>query len=82
VRTGKEGLVVPVGDINALRGAIELLCHEPELRRQMAQAARKRAEALRWDCYLLNLGVIYERLGEYSRNRSPEALHGILAAGF
>jgi glycosyltransferase involved in cell wall biosynthesis len=82
VRTGKEGIVYPVGDIKALKGAIQLLCREAELRRQMGEAARKRAESLRWDRYLVNLGVIYERLCEYSRNRRPEVLQDILAAGF
>jgi glycosyltransferase involved in cell wall biosynthesis len=82
VRTGKEGIVFPVGDIKALKGAIQLLCRQPELRRQMSEAARKRAESLRWDRYLANLGVIYERLCEHARNRSPEVLQDVLAAGF
>jgi glycosyltransferase involved in cell wall biosynthesis len=82
VRSGKEGIVFPVGNIRALKGAIQLLCQEPELRRQMGEAARKRAESLCWDRYLANLGVIYEQLCEYSRSRNPEALQGILAAGF
>ena len=82
VRSGKEGIVFPVGNMSALKGAIQLLCQEPELRRQMGEAARKRAESLCWDRYLANLGVIYECLGEYSRTRNPEALQGILAAGF
>jgi glycosyltransferase involved in cell wall biosynthesis len=82
VRTGKEGIVFPVGNIKALRGAIQLLCHEPELRRKMGDAARRRAESLRWDYYLANLGVIYERLCEYSRNRNPDVLQDIVATGF
>jgi glycosyltransferase involved in cell wall biosynthesis len=82
VRTGKEGIVFPAGNVQALKGAIQLLCREPELRTQMGEAARTRAESLRWDQYLVNLGVIYERLCEYSRNRSQDALQGILAAGF
>jgi glycosyltransferase involved in cell wall biosynthesis len=82
VRTGKEGIVFPVGSITALKGAIQLLCQEPELRRQMGVAARERAESLRWDRYLVSLGAIYERLYEYSHNRSQEALQDIVAAGF
>jgi len=82
VRTGKEGLVFPVGDIKALKVAIQLLCHKPELRREMGERARKRAESLGWDRYLVNLGMIYERLSEYSGNRSPKALQDILLASF
>ena len=82
VRTGKEGIVFPVGNLQALKGALRLLCREPELRLQMSEAARKRAESLRWERYLVNLGVIYEQLGEYARDRSPASLSSILASTF
>lgn len=82
VRTGKEGIVFPVGNLPALKGALLLLCREPELRQQMAEAARVRAESLRWERYLFNLGLIYEQLGEYSRDRSPDSLSAILASSF
>jgi glycosyltransferase involved in cell wall biosynthesis len=82
VRSGKEGIIFPAGDIKALKGAIQILCQDQQLRRKMSEAARQRAEALNWDNYLVNLGVIYERLCEYSLSRNREALKGVLAAGF
>jgi glycosyltransferase involved in cell wall biosynthesis len=82
VRNGKEGIVFPVGDLQALKGAIQLLCHEAGLRRKMGQAARERAEFLSWEQYLAKLGSIYHGLREYSRTRSPEALQRILTLGF
>jgi glycosyltransferase involved in cell wall biosynthesis len=82
VRSGKEGIVFPTGNMTALKGAIQLLCHQPELRRQMSIAARERAESVRWDRYLVNLGIIYQGLCEYSRNRNPEALQSVRASSF
>jgi glycosyltransferase involved in cell wall biosynthesis len=61
-RTGQEGIVFPVGDTTALKNAIQLLYREPELRLQMGEAARKRADSLRWERYLANLGKLYDSL--------------------
>lgn len=82
VRHQREGIIVPVGDVDALRAAIERLGQDPELRHQMASAARERAESLRWDNYLINLGVIYRGLGDYARTRRPEAIEELGAARF
>ena len=82
VRHEREGIVVPVGDASALGAAIEHLCHEPELRRQMASAARLRAESLSWDNYLENLAGIYRGLGDYARSRSLKSLAALGAARF
>lgn len=48
---GEEaGLLVPPGDEEALRGALDRLLSERDLRARMSRAARKRAEALpRWE---------------------------------
>ncbi len=67
VRTGIEGLVVRPGDIEGLKAAIRRLSTDTELRRQMATAARKRAESLSLDCFAARLGDIYRGLGEYVR---------------
>jgi glycosyltransferase involved in cell wall biosynthesis len=82
VRHNREGIVVPPGDAEALRVAIERLCHEPELRIQMGAAGRLRAEALSWDNYLTNLAGIYCALGEYGRNHHQPALDAFAAATF
>jgi glycosyltransferase involved in cell wall biosynthesis/ribosomal protein S18 acetylase RimI-like enzyme len=45
VRDGLEGLLVPVRDADALAEALVRLIEDPELRRRMGAAARRRAEA-------------------------------------
>lgn len=47
---GETGLLVPPGDVPALRAALERLLGDPELRRRLGAAARERAaERLSWD---------------------------------
>lgn len=45
VRHEREGLLVPAGDVDALRRALERLLAEPDLRSRLAAAARDRAQA-------------------------------------
>jgi glycosyltransferase involved in cell wall biosynthesis len=46
---GETGLLVPPGDVPALRAALERLLGDPELRRRLGAAARERArEAFTW----------------------------------
>jgi glycosyltransferase involved in cell wall biosynthesis len=50
VADGVTGLLVPPGDVEALRGAIERLLADPGLRRRLGEAARARArELLSWE---------------------------------
>jgi hypothetical protein len=44
----------------------------------MGIAARQRAEALRWDLYLTNLGRIYAALGDYAKTGREEALQPVM----
>ena len=82
VRHEREGLVVPPGDSEALRAAMERLCHERDLRIQMGLAARVRAESLRWDNYLISLARIYGALGDYGRSHHPATLDALAATTF
>jgi len=82
VRNGIEGIVFPVGDIEALKAALHRLCADENLRRTMGEAARRRAESLRWDAYSTNLGEIYRALGDYSRTGSNAGLKSVLNKGF
>ena len=43
VDDGVTGLLVPVGDAEALAGAVAELARDPERRRRMGEAARRRA---------------------------------------
>lgn len=45
IEDGKTGLLVPVRDTAALRAAIERALGDPELRRRLGRAARKRVES-------------------------------------
>ena len=63
---GKTGLLVPPGDISALRLALERLLGDPALRRRLGEAGRERARAeLAWDVVLERTLEAYDdaRLG-------------------
>jgi glycosyltransferase involved in cell wall biosynthesis len=64
VRHGKEGLVVPPGDIEALTKAVRLLSANPGLRREMGLAARARAESLNLDGFATRMAAIYRSIAE------------------
>ncbi len=51
VRNGIDGLVVPAGDHEAIRAALEQLYRAPELRERMSQAAQEQAAKFSWDRY-------------------------------
>jgi alpha-maltose-1-phosphate synthase len=48
VRDGKEGLLVPAGDVEHLAEAMERIGNDPSLRAAMGLAARRRAEEFDW----------------------------------
>lgn len=51
VRDGIEGFVVPIRDPEAIAACLERLYRDPDLRAQMGQAARARAETFSWPRY-------------------------------
>lgn len=68
VTDGVEGFLVPPDDIDAIADAIRKLAENPDLRRQMGMAARKRVEPLDIQNYRVRLGEIYREAFE-SANR-------------
>jgi glycosyltransferase involved in cell wall biosynthesis len=68
VTDGVEGFLVPPDDIDAIADAIRKLAENPDLRRQMGLAARKRVEPLDIQNYRVRLGEIYREAFE-SANR-------------
>lgn len=65
VRDGEEGLLVPIRDAGALAGALARLRAEQGLRREMAIAARRRAETYTWRHYGERLdGIVKAMLAE------------------
>lgn len=51
VRDGIDGFVVPAGDPEAIRVALERLYQDPELRQRMSQSAREQAARYSWSHY-------------------------------
>lgn len=62
-RDGVEGLLVPARDVGALATALERLRADERGRREMARAARSRAEHFTWERYGDDLVATLERLG-------------------
>jgi len=77
IRSEVEGLVFPVGNVPALQLALKRLCCDSELRSRMQKAARERAEALRWEQYLVNMGGIYRALGDYAASGRTDLLQQV-----
>jgi len=73
IADGETGLVVPVKDVEALAGALCRLLDEPDLRRSLAQAGRRRAEdEFGWEKVVATTMALYERLlREVPSQRSP-----------
>lgn len=61
VRNEENGLVVPVGDAEALRAALNRLTHDPSLGDRLGAAGRLTAEAFAWDRVRPRLETVLER---------------------
>ena len=60
---GATGLLVPPGDVERLRDAIQSLHGNPALRREMGRAARRRAEGDHsLPVHLDRVGALYEEV--------------------
>jgi glycosyltransferase involved in cell wall biosynthesis len=51
IEDGKEGLIVPAGDVRALQTAMESLLNDPERARAMGCAAHEKAKEYTWERY-------------------------------
>ena len=59
IRSGENGLLAPVGDVDALAAAIELLRRDRDLARRLAQAGRFTAEQFTWRRIVEELVAFY-----------------------
>src|SRR5205823_4711519 len=63
VADGETGLLVPPGDVPALRAACERLLADPELRIRLGAAARERAaERFGWPALTAQLVALYDEV--------------------
>lgn len=71
---GVNGFVFPAGDRAALRGALESLYKDRELRRTMGLAALERARMFRWEDFSRRLGAMYLKLFAADKASLPDVL--------
>jgi phosphatidylinositol alpha-mannosyltransferase len=71
---GREGLLVPPGDENALAAALLWLLKNPEARKPMAEAGRATALGYRWDCVAAQVFSMYTTLLERRRSTKAEEM--------
>ncbi len=71
IEDGKTGLLVPIGDVQATRAAVERALADPELRRRIGAAARERVrEYCSWDRVTELTLQVYEAAWTSSESRS------------
>ncbi|MEM4330483.1 MAG: glycosyltransferase family 4 protein [Candidatus Pacearchaeota archaeon] len=61
-RNGKEGFIVPIRDVKALKKRILYFYKNPEVAEKMGKAARKRVENFTWEKYGENLVKAYKKI--------------------
>jgi glycosyltransferase involved in cell wall biosynthesis len=62
VADGETGLLVPPGDVEALRSAMQQLLDNPELAQRMGQAARERVHLFQAHTVVSRLEALYQQL--------------------
>ena len=73
VRDGKDGFIVPVRDVDALRARIEQLYRDPELRTEMGRSAAAHAADYTWDVYSRRIGTALDNMlqGDRTERSKP-----------
>jgi glycosyltransferase involved in cell wall biosynthesis len=74
MQNGIEGIIIPVGDVEALKNGIQRLYGNQELRQRMGIAARIRAEQFTWREYGRRLAAIYRMIHNGERRSASEIL--------
>jgi glycosyltransferase involved in cell wall biosynthesis len=69
VRDGQNGLVVPIGDVDATARAVGRLVDDPALRARLAQAAVDEARGRTWARTAAELAAVYERARSLAARR-------------
>lgn len=59
VRDGREGLLVPPGDADAVAAALGRVLADPSLARRLGEAGRARAERYRWEAVVGDVEDVY-----------------------
>lgn len=62
IRSGENGLLVPVGDVPAWGAAIRELVHDPAARRRMGEAGRRIAPAYSVEAMIKQIDELYAKL--------------------
>jgi glycosyltransferase involved in cell wall biosynthesis len=62
VRDEIEGFLLPMRDVDGMAGRLERLRADAQLRHDMGNAARRRAEGFTWRAYGDNLAQLYQQL--------------------
>lgn len=62
VRDGREGFVLPIRDVEALKEKIGILYNDAKLRKEMGESARQRIRNFTWYQYGENLVKAYEKI--------------------
>ena len=76
VRDGVEGFIVPIRDVDTLKEKILLLYENKELREEMGQNARKRAEEFTWTAYRQRLGTLLRQILHLPTAEAATVAHG------
>jgi glycosyltransferase involved in cell wall biosynthesis len=67
---GDTGFLVPTSDVPAIRGAVQQLLDNPQLRREMGQRAQERIQRFAWKRILAEHVELYQRVLLHHRAQS------------
>jgi glycosyltransferase involved in cell wall biosynthesis len=62
IREGKDGFVIPIRDVDALKDKISILYQDEDLRNNMSRAVRERVQEFTWGRYGEGLIAIYQEI--------------------